>query len=164
VVVKAYQRQWGRSFLEAVGRVQGHLAEAGFPCPHPLVSPGDAGPALATVEDFVPDPGMAALSGDLAMAVSAQGLAAQIEHCRALSEPDLQRHPLGRAGDGLYPQPHNPLFDFSRRENEAAWIDRLAAAAVTARDRHRLAATVAHTDWSARNIRIDRDRVVVAYD
>jgi hypothetical protein len=171
VVVKAYQSQWGRPFLTAVARVQRHLAGAGFPCPRPLAGPShagptDPGPALAAVEAYVPDPGMRVLSGDKAMGISARGLAEQIEQCRTLAEPDLQRHPLQRTADGLYPRPHNPLFDFSLRADEADWIDQLAAAAASARSRHQksLTLTIAHTDWSARNIRIDDHQVLVAYD
>jgi hypothetical protein len=54
VVIKAYQRQWGSDFLNAVQRIQHHLALVGFPCPRPLVGPTPTGPALATVEELSP--------------------------------------------------------------------------------------------------------------
>jgi hypothetical protein len=105
VVFKAYQKQWGRSFLVAVGRVQRHLAQRGFACPAPLTEAAEAVPALATAESYLPDPGMTNIAGAKVRAVSAQGLADQIDQCRRLSEPDLQRHPLARVGGGLYPKP-----------------------------------------------------------
>jgi Phosphotransferase enzyme family len=165
VVIKAYQRQWGRPFLSAVRRVQEHLAQAGFPCPRPIFGPEPAGPALATVEELVPDRGMRTLATDAEMSSSAQGLARQINLCSGVSEPYLRdQHPLRAPTGRLYPQPHNPIFDFSMRADDAHWIDQLAQAAKSARALDDSAPTVAHTDWSARNVRIDDGKVVVAYD
>jgi hypothetical protein len=135
VVIKAYQRQWGLAFLSAVRRVQEHLAEAQFPCPRPILGPEPAGPALATVEELVPDPGMRTLGTAGDMTLSARGLARQVGLCRGLSEPALRgHHPLRAPAGELYPQPHNPLFDFSLRADHARWIDQLAEAATAARD------------------------------
>jgi Phosphotransferase enzyme family len=165
VVIKVYQRQWGMAFLSAVRRVQDHLAEAGFPCPCPVIGPQPAGFALATVEGLVPDPGMRTLASDIEMAVSAQGLAHQVELCRGLSDPALhEQHALRAPFGELYPQPHNPIFDFSLRVDDARWIDELAWAAKTARGADQSSFTVAHTDWSARNVRIEGGQLVVAYD
>jgi hypothetical protein len=165
VVIKAYQRQWGQQFLTAVQRVQQHLSDARFPSPRPVLGPLPAGPALATVEEFVPDPGMRTLATPTEMAASAAGLASQVELCRGLSEPSLGvRHPLRSDSGELYPQPHNPLFDFSLRALEAKWIDQLAAAAKALRDVDDTVPTVAHTDWSARNVRISDAELVAVYD
>jgi hypothetical protein len=35
VVLKAYQQRWTAQFLTAVGSIQMHLSQAGFPCPRP---------------------------------------------------------------------------------------------------------------------------------
>jgi hypothetical protein len=40
----------------------------------------------------------------------------------------------------------------------------LASAAVSVRDRHQFPLLIAHTDWSARNIRIRDDQIVASYD
>ncbi len=64
----------------------------------------------------------------------------------------------------MYPQPHNPIFDFSLRAEGARWIDRFAAAAKAARAVDDSRPTVVHTDWSARNIRLENGELVVAYD
>jgi hypothetical protein len=165
VVIKAYQRRWGRTFLDAVGRIQEHLAASRFPCPRPILGAAPAGPALATVEQFVPDPGLRTFSTDAEMALSARGLAEQVRLCHELSESALgDLHPLHAPQGELYPQPHNPLFDFSRRADEARWIDELAEAGKAGRERDPTGLVVAHTDWSARNVRLDENGVVVAYD
>ena len=164
VVIKAYQSQWGRPFLSAVRRVQERLTEARFPCPRPIFGPEPAGPALATVEELVPDPGMRTLR-ESEMELSARGLAAQVALCRGLSELDLRRyHPLRATAGELYPQPHNPIFDFSLRAEDARWIDQLAEAATSAKEVDDSAPTVVHTDWSARNVRLEEGELVVAYD
>lgn len=165
VVVKVHQRRWSHDFLAAVSRVQLRLAGSGFPCPRPILGPEELGPARATVEELVPDPGGRLFSGDEEMAISATGLADQVRLCRDLSEPVLgDEHPMRTAGSGLYPEPHSPIFDFSLRADEAGWIDELAreARAVLATDR--LPRTVVHTDWSARNVRIHEGRLWSVYD
>ncbi len=163
IVVKAYQARWGSRFLSAVGRVQERLNEARFPCPCPIIGPGLAGPALATAEELLPDPGMRTF-GASEMAPSARGLARQVSLCRGISEPDLGYHPLGTSTGGLYPKPHSPIFDFSLRTDEAKWIDQLATAAKAARAADDTPPTVVHTDWSARNVRLGDSEVVAAYD
>lgn len=164
-VVKAYQRQWGVPFLSAVHRVQGHLAQAQFPCPRPLMGPGVAGPALATAEEWLPDPGMRTLETEAEMKASASGLARQVEVCLGLSEPALgTQHPLRSPVRELYPQPHNPIFDFSLDAGAARWIDELAAAAKEARATDHSSPAIIHADWSARNVRIEAGELLVAYD
>ncbi len=164
VVVKAYQRRWARDFLAAVGRVQRHLAGRGFPCPEALVEGQPIGPALANVEVFLPDPGGRILASSTDMAASAAGLAWQIGLCRGLSEPALDNHPLNAGSGELYAEPHSPFFDFSARANQAAWIDRLGAQARAERDTIASPVTIAHTDWSARNIRVKDGQLRAAYD
>jgi hypothetical protein len=165
VVIKAYQRQWGSGFLGAVRRIQEHLFRSGFRCPRPLLGPEPAGAALATVEEYVADPGMRVLGTPAEMELGAGGLALQIRLCRGQLEEVLgDAHPLRAAQSGLYPQPHNPIFDFSLDAEGAAWIDELAEAAKDVRDTDQSGPLVAHTDWSARNVRLDHTGVVVAYD
>jgi hypothetical protein len=164
VVVKVYQRRWGREFLATVGRVQRQLASRGFPCPKALLGGQPLGPALANVEMFLPDPGVRTLASSTDMAASAAGLAWQIRLCRHLSEPFLSNHPLNAAPGQLYPEPHSPFLDFSLRADDAAWIDRIGAQARAERDAKPWPFAIAHTDWSARNIRVQDGELVAAYD
>ena len=67
-------------------------------------------------------------------------------------------------GDGLYGTPHSPLFDFERTGAGAESIDDLARRAKTVHDRDTSPLVVAHTDWSARNVRFDEDGLLAIYD
>ncbi len=75
----------------------------------------------------------------------------------------LDPHPLRAPVRRLYPQPHNPLFDFSLRAQDARWIEELAEAARAARPGP-FGAGGGHTDWTARNVRLDENGLVLAYD
>jgi Ser/Thr protein kinase RdoA (MazF antagonist) len=81
-----------------------------------------------------------------------------------LDEPALAPHPLGVPTGQQFPEPHSPIFDFEGTAAGAEWIDELArrAAAVTAADLS--PDVIAHTDWAARNVRIDRGEIVAVYD
>jgi Phosphotransferase enzyme family len=167
VVIKVFQSRWNLPFLSAVQFVQRHLSAAGFPSPEPLGTPTPlpVGPSvLATFERYVPDPGLTPLAGDEERRASAAGLARQIQLCRHLDAPGLAEHPLNAHCDDLYPQPHSPLFDFGLAAAEAGWIDDFAHRASELRRADTSEPVVAHTDWSARNIRVRGDALVVAYD
>ena len=167
MVLKVFQQRWAASFLDAVQAVQRTLAVQGFPCAEPVLSPtplSGATTALATAETVLADPGMRPLSGAQDRAVSAGGLATQIAWCPPGRFPALASHPLASATDGLYPQPHSPLFDFQATAAGAEWIDRFALRAKDGRDADRSIPVAAHMDWSARNVRIHHDQVVAVYD
>ena len=168
VVIKAYQRRWRKPFLGAVQEAQQLLAAGGIPCPSPVLPPAEIRPPcpnLAVVETWVADPGMRPGGSAAARRVSAAGLARQIALCLTL--PDLERfsrHPLHSEDDALYGTPHSPLFDFERTGTGAEWIDDLARRAKRVRDWDTGPLVVAHTDWSARNVRFDEDRLLAVYD
>jgi hypothetical protein len=168
VVVKAHQDPWDRSFLDVVQRAQGVAAAGGLPCPHPLASPApivSGRSNLAVVESWLPDPGMRPGGSTDARLVSAGGLARQIAACRGLPNVDrLLHHPLRQPDDRLYGEPHSPIFDFHSTAPGAEWIDELAAEARRIRDRDDGDLVVAHTDWSARNVRFDEERLLAVYD
>ena len=168
VVIKAYQRRWHKPFLGAVQDAQQLLAMGGIPCPSPVLPPVEIRPPrpnLAVVETWVADPGMRPGGSAAVRRVSAAGLARQIALCLTLPDIDrLSRHPLHSEGDALYGTPHSPLFDFEGTGAGAEWIDDLARRAKTVRDRNTGPLVVAHTDWSARNVRFDEDRLLAVYD
>ncbi len=168
VVIKAYQERWRVPFLRAVQSVQAHVAGHGIPCGTPLRGPTalvPGRPNLAVIETYLPDPGLRPFSSAAERRVSATGLARQIAVCRALPElPALADHPLRQPTDGLYAEPHSPLFDFGSTAAGAEWIDALATRARRVRDADESAPVVAHTDWSARNVRLDEQRLLAVYD
>jgi hypothetical protein len=168
VVIKAFQRRWASSFLAEVQSAQARLAAGGIPCPRPLLGPTPirAGRSnLAVVETFLADPGMRPGGSAAARRVSAQGLAHQIALCSGLpGAVRLERHPLRQHEGGLYGDPHSPLFDFDSTAEGAEWIDDLARHASIIRQEDTSTPVVAHTDWSARNVRFDEHRLLAVYD
>jgi Ser/Thr protein kinase RdoA (MazF antagonist) len=160
IVIKAYQPRWGRRFLDSVIAIQGALAAAGFACARPLSGPLPFGHGWATVESVLDDPGQPTMFGPDEMRASARGLAELT--AAAPSMPGLHDNPLHQPFDGLYPSPHSPLFDFDATVDGTEWIDDLAAVARPYLDRGRR--VVAHTDWSARNVRLSATGVRAFYD
>ena len=168
VVIKAYQCRWGVSLLAAVQALEDRVSRGGIPCPRPLAPPTAirAGRSnLAVVETWLPDPGMRPGGSDAARRVSAAGLALQIALCTEVpAVAPLTGLPLGSHGDRLYGTPHSPLFDFDSTGVGAEWIDDIARRAKLVRDEDESAPVVAHTDWSARNVRFNEKRILAVYD
>jgi hypothetical protein len=167
VVLKVYQERWGLKFLEAAQSVQRNLAAAGFPCAAPVLGPRRLPGSLrglVTAETLLPDPGMRPLAGAADRAASASALGEQIRLGRLLLAPGLTEHPLRASADGLYPEPHSPLFDFGATAEGAGWIDSFATRARDLRDADPTPPSPAHTDWSARNVRVVDGRIVAVYD
>jgi hypothetical protein len=168
VVIKAYQSRWKESFLAAVQNGESCAADGGIPCPRPVAAPKPIRPGrpnFAVVETWLPDPGMHPGGSAAARGVSARGLARQIALCTGLPDPDrLLTHPLSSRDAQLYPEPHSPLFDFESTAVGAEWIDELARRASSLRSEDESSLVVAHTDWSARNVRFDEDRLLAVYD
>ncbi len=160
VVVKAYQPRWTRPFLVAVRAAQQALADAALPVARPLAGPVPLGRGLATIESHLPDPGQPSQYGAREMTASAVGFAAVLDAVPRLEE--LATHPFLVPHGGLYPVPHSPVFDFDATAEGAEWIDDLARAVAHRRGRGRR--VVAHTDWSARNIRLSAEGVRAIYD
>jgi hypothetical protein len=163
VVIKAYQPRWTGEFLSAVSRVQRHLFDSGFPCARPITGPLPLGAGLAVIERLLPDPGNLHL-GPEDMIASAQCLATVVTLCADVDPAGLTPHPLDRPTEGLYPQPHHPVFDFQATSQGAGWIDRLARRAAARRDSADSSLVIAHSDWSARNVRFRPTGVVATYD
>ena len=170
VVIKAYQERWQAPFLRAVQAVQAHVGRRGLPCATPLRGPTPLVPGRphqAVVESLLSDPGLRPFTSVAERRVSAGGLARQIGACRELpAPPELADHPLRRSSDGLYGEPHSPLFDFAGTAEGAEWIDEYARRAQVQRDADAAERppVVAHTDWSARNLRLDDERLLAVYD
>ena len=161
LVVKAYQPAWDREFLDGVLDTQRRLRSAGVPCGEPVGEPIRCGHGYATVETYVPDPGQPAQFGNQEMSASAAGLALIIDNAGA--DHRLDAHPLRpRSSHGLYPEPHSPAFNFEATTTGAEWIDDLARLARA--NKTDTPTVVAHTDWSARNVRLRADGIAAVYD
>jgi Ser/Thr protein kinase RdoA (MazF antagonist) len=163
VVIKAFQPRWSEPFLAGVHEIQRCLHDRGFPCPRPIVGPLPLGNGSALVDAVLPDPGLHRVSPSLA-GISAAGLARQIRECRDLDGSPLAGHPMNAPSSDLYPEPHSPVFDFVSTAPGAEWIDDLARRSKSALERDGGPAVIAHSDWSARNVRMSTDGVVAVYD
>lgn len=164
-VLKAYPLRWTEPFLAAVDRVQAHLAASGFPCPEPLAEPRPLARGHIRFESVLPDPGPQDDRSPVARRTFARALAEQVRICAHLNGAEaLAEAPLRTPSGHLYPEPHSPLFDFEASAWGAEWIDGFAAQAKGLRDTDDTPPVVAHTDWSARNVRIAGDRLLAAYD
>jgi hypothetical protein len=119
--------------------------------------------ALVLVEEYLPDPGVVPVVPEM-LTASAAGLAEQIRRCRRLDGAALGDHPLAARASTLYPEPHSPVFDFATTAAGAEWIDAFAVRAKQLRDGDSGEPVIAHTDWSARNVRLSTERVIAAYD
>jgi hypothetical protein len=168
VVIKAYQKRWSSSLLSAVQKAQELVADGGIPCARPRLGPtrfATDRPNLAVVETWIADPGLYPGRSAREREVSARGLALQIALCLDMNGAEaLDRHPLRTPDEQLYPEPHSPLFDFEATAAGAGWIDEAARWALSAREQDESTAVVAHTDWSARNVRFDEERLLAVYD
>ncbi len=71
-----------------------------------------------------------------------------------------------RYGDGPWPRPHDPIFDFRVTPAGWGWLDDDAreAADELVRLRGRYAPVVGHGDWYAGNLRFAGGQVVAAFD
>jgi Ser/Thr protein kinase RdoA (MazF antagonist) len=164
VVLKAYQSHWELPFLRAVQRIQRAVAASGFPCPVPLAAPVAVGHGWATIESFLPDPGQSLPVEEGALERSSSGLVRLVEAAEGLDPDGLESHPYRKADCELFPIPHNPIFDLRGTGEGAEWIDewaRLASSQVSAGSP---TPVIAHLDWSARNVRLDKTGVVAVYD
>ena len=105
--------------------------------------------------------------GERELVASATGLARLVtvaEELAPTAVAALALHPMRTAEGELYPEPHSPLFDFEATAGGAGWIDELARVALVARDGDTSTPVVAHTDWSARNVRLWPDGIRAIYD
>lgn len=170
VALKAFPSRWTSDFLTAVVTVQRHLVARGLPCPVPLAGPFplDAVGVMVCAESNLDDPGWPPHSlGERELVASATGLARLVtvaEELAPTAVAALALHPMRTAEGELYPEPHSPLFDFEATAGGAGWIDELARVALVARDGDTSTPVVAHTDWSARNVRLWPDGIRAIYD
>jgi hypothetical protein len=126
IMLKAHPPDRSYRFLDAVCRVQRYLFSQGFPCPEPITGPLLFGRGLATVEAFADNGEFAdahepRIRHEMARALAwALALGSEVADVHALSQ--------GRTWPkkGLWPQPHNALFDFEATAAGAEWIDAFA--------------------------------------
>lgn len=165
ILLKVHPPGRALRFLRAVYLVQRHLFARSFPCPEPITGPRPFGHGLATVEAFVDDGEFAdAHEPEIRLEMACKlarmiELAATVSDVRALSQ--TWKLPPDR---GLWPVPHNALFDFGATAAGAEWIDEIAGRAKETLDTSPGKMVVGHSDWSGNQMRFEGGKVSVAYD
>jgi hypothetical protein len=143
-----------------------HLVNAGFPAPRPLLGPRRLGAGVALVEELLDRGARAdAREAPIRRAIAA-GFARLVELARPLrTVPGLPANALvSPARDVLWPEPHDPRFDFSATAAGAEWIDQLAAAARSHLVGEPGELVVGHSDWRAEHLRFEAGEIVASYD
>lgn len=171
VVAKVHRMPVDLPALQAAVEVLGYLHATGYPCPRPLAGPVWADGRMLTVQSSlgrgtVPDTRVPQVRK-----LFASSLAEHIDLLRGLNPVrDLAKR-LGpgpawtRYHSGPWPVPHDPIFDFARTPPGWEWLDAFAAAAAAEVLQHRVGPrVVAHGDWSAGNLHVERGRVVAVFD
>jgi len=165
VMAKLHAAKTSLDSLHAVAEVQRHLNETGFPCPEVLAHPAEFGVASVTLESFVVEGDHADGHRPEIRRAMAESLAEQIDRSRRfIGLSGLQSCPAPATAGGIWPQPHNVLFDFERTSQGAEWID-----AIRRRELARLGdgcnePVVGHADWAAKHFRFAGDVITVVYD
>jgi hypothetical protein len=149
VAIKVHKLFTDETYFDELQRLQRALVDEGYPAPRPLGRRG-----LVTFEEWIDggdfrdahEPGVRrAMAGALADFIS-----------RATATEIRPRRPFLPHGDeGLWPVPHNALFDFDATTTGAAWIDDIARAAKPLGRGDIGREVVGHTDWSAKHLRFD---------
>ncbi|MDP9410902.1 MAG: phosphotransferase [Actinomycetota bacterium] len=165
VVLKAHPPDQAPDFLASVHRVQLHLSDRGFPCPRPVLGPTFFGAGLATVDELVDAGEFADAHEPEIRSEMARALARLIELASEVPQEALA--PLEGPWwpkDGLWPPPHNALFDFEATAAGAGWIDEIAMEAKWIVQNTPIGTVVCHGDWSANQMRFEGGKMSVAYD
>jgi len=158
VAMKVHKLVSDERYLDDMQAAQAGLATAGLPVPQPLGRRGNV-----TWEDWL-DAGSFRDGHDSEVRrAHAATLSRLVESATALAV--RPRRPLAMLPGGLWPVPHNALFDFEASIDGAEWIDEVARAAAAARDGGAGRQVVGHTDWAVKHVRYDTDlQPTVIYD
>jgi hypothetical protein len=165
VVAKVHRAAFiTRERLVAITQVQADLAVTGLPAPMPLAGPLALAGGWLTVEEL--------RSGD-----GADGYDPAVRRGMATALHDFveaaRRH-AGSGGigswigepvvDGLWPEPHDLRFDFTRTAAGAEWIDDAARTTRDVLTTAGLPDVVGHLDWRVQNLAFAGRRASAIYD
>jgi hypothetical protein len=150
--------------LQAVIRVQRHLADDGLPAPRPLLEPAELDDGIVTAEAYQP-----AHTADGHRADVRASIAGELSRliCSAAAVDDVED--IGRASavlpvdDDLWGEPHDLRFDFAGTASGAEWIDDLGRSA-KARLLTPAADVTGHLDWRVENLGFSGTNVAAIYD
>lgn len=160
--VKAWSAEADRTALTAQLAIQNTMAERGFPAPAVLSALLPLGDGCAAIMRFDQGGSLTDVRRPGVLEAMARGLARLVKAGADLvSTPGLPERALPA---GLWPKPHNVLFDFDRTAAGAEWIDDVAHTARTVLRASSAPRVLSHMDWSAKNMRMGADDIAVVYD
>jgi hypothetical protein len=144
--------------------LRGLMLRKGFPAPAILLEPMPLGPGIAALMtyDRSGEPTDVRIPG--VREGMARWLARFVSSARDFADlPNLPRRDI-RYSEKLWPKPHNALFNFEETTKDAKWIEDIASNALEILRKASSEIVVGHHDWSAKNMRMDEDRLAVLYD
>jgi hypothetical protein len=166
VVVKVHRRVADLAYLRAAAACQRRLAEVGYPCPEPLDGPATTDGLTAVIETLCSDGQPGNSHEPNTRRAMAHALVEQLELLRGAAVDGLVAGAPAWAHyeHGPWPQPHDPIFDFTTTPPAFSWLDDLARRAANVLEQAGPADAVAHADWTCGNLRFQHGRVSCSYD
>ena len=166
VAVKVHRRVADLAYLSAAAACQRRLAEVGYPCPEPLDGPATTDGLTAVVETLCSDGQPGNSHEPNTRRAMAHALVEQLELLRGAAVDGLVAGAPAWAHyeHGPWPQPHDPIFDFTSTPPAFTWLDEVARRAAGVLQQAGPADALAHADWTCGNLRFQHGRVSCSYD
>jgi hypothetical protein len=166
VAVKVHRRVADLAYLSAAAACQRRLADMGYPCPEPLDGPATTDGLTALVETLCSDGQPGNSHEPNTRRAMAHALFAQLELLRGAAVDSLVAGAPAWAHyeHGPWPQPHDPIFDFTTTPPAFTWLDDLARRAAGVLQQASPPDSVAHADWTCGNLRFHHGQVSCSYD
>jgi hypothetical protein len=152
-----------RVSLEEIVAVQRHLADAGYPCPAPVLGPVQLARGLATVEAYLAAGEARNAHDPHIRGLLAAGLHEHMAKLEPLVRRTKSRH-FAVPGDRLFPQPHSKIFQPSDTEDDTGWVRDLARRAREIAERVPSQPRLGHCDWRMEHVRFRGDQIAATYD
>ena len=150
--------------LCAASKVQEILHNLGYPCPAIIRHPTPYSDVVIMAHEFT-DKGKQEDAHDPSIRrASAESFAELIRKAYPYNGSHGFIEMDNYQTESLYPKPHNALFDFAIGENEAGWIDEIAARSKQIINKFDKNVVIGHCYWSVKNMRFANERVVMIYD
>ena len=166
VAVKVHRRVADLAYLSAAAGCQRRLADMGYPCPEPLDGPATTDGLTAVVETLCSDGQPGNSHEPNTRRAMAHALFEQLQLLRGTAIDSLIAGAPAWAHyeRGPWPQPHDPIFDFTTTPRAFTWLDEVARRAADVLNQAGPPDSVAHADWTCGNLRFHHGQVSCSYD
>lgn len=162
VVLKIYRAERSAAYLRAMQSVQGHVHSVGYPAPRPLSPVFRIGRRYASFQEYVA--GNAANGHDTSVRTQlAHALADLVRVTDSLAQPVFNPRPR-RHPRHVWPTPHQRFFNLRGSTRGAGWLVPRIQRARRILNQATERPVLGHDDWSVRNTRFRRGRLVAVFD